>query len=216
MKLSFEGVRLKAYRKKLLRVLALAAEGNSFPYALERVPAAASEFPQGLKAGSLNVMCGAAKAAPLQNPTLPTATLCWTWWPLVPLTFVAAVIAAPYLLTHGFPALGLAVYRGFAIVCHQQPERSFWIFGAEMAICARCLGIYLGAAAGLLFGTSRRIAFRLLIVAAALNLLDVVTEFAALHGNWVAIRFVLGLVLGAAAALMISSSMAAKAPSTID
>ncbi len=133
-------------------------------------------------------------------------SLRWTWSALLPLAFVAAVVGAPYFLTHGFPAIGFALYRGFAIVCHQRPERSFWIFGGTVAVCSRCLGIYLGAAAGLLFRTSRRIALRFLIAAAALNLLDAATELAGLHGNWLAVRFVLGLALGAAAALVISSS----------
>jgi uncharacterized membrane protein len=133
----------------------------------------------------------------------------WSWWPVVPLTLAAAAIAAPYFLTHGFPAIGFALYRGFAIICHQRPERSFWIFGAEAAVCSRCLGIYLGAAAGLLLSTSHNIAMRLLIAAAALNLLDALTELASLHGNWLAVRFAFGLFLGITAALLISSSAAA-------
>ena len=103
--------------------------------------------------------------------------------------------------------MGLALERGFAIVCHQRPERSFWIFGAEMAVCSRCLGIYLGAAAGLLLQTSRRTALRLLVAAAAFNLLDAMTELTGLHGNWLVIRFALGLLLGATGALLISSSV---------
>jgi uncharacterized membrane protein len=138
---------------------------------------------------------------------MASATLRWTWWTLVPLTFVAAVVAAPYFLTHGFLEVGLALEHGFAIVCHQRPERSFWISGAEMAVCSRCLGIYLGAALGLLFRASRRMALRLLIAAAALNLFDAMTELAGLHGNWLVIRFAFGLLLGAAAALLISSSV---------
>jgi uncharacterized membrane protein len=138
---------------------------------------------------------------------MASATLRWNWWTLAPLALVAAVVAAPYFLTHGLLAMGLALERGFAIVCHQRPDRSFWIFGAEMAVCSRCLGIYLGAAAGLLFQTSSRIALRLLIAAAALNLLDAMTELTGWHGNWLAIRFALGLLLGATAALLISSSV---------
>ncbi len=154
---------------------------------------------------------GAAKAAPLQELTIGSLPLRWNWGILVPLAFVAAVVAAPYFLTHGFLAIGLALERGFAIVCHQRPERSFWMFGAEVAVCSRCLGIYLGAAIGLLFRTSRRIALRLLIAAAALNLLDAGTELAGLHGNWLAIRFVFGLLLGGTAALLISSAAAPNA-----
>jgi uncharacterized membrane protein len=152
---------------------------------------------------------GAAKAAALQDSPRGTAALRWNWWPLVPLTLVAAVVAAPYFLTHGLLAMGLALERGFAIICHQRPERSFWIFGGSVAVCSRCLGIYLGAALGLLVRTSRRIALRLLIAAAALNLCDAMTELAGLHGNWLAIRFVFGLLLGGTAALLISSSVAA-------
>ena len=118
--------------------------------------------------------------------------------------------SAPCFLTHDFLALGLALERGFAIVCHQRPERSFWISGATVAVCSRCLGIYLGAALGLLFRTSRRIALRLLIAAAALNLFDAMTELAGLHGNWLAIRFVFGFLLGAAATLLITSSVARR------
>jgi uncharacterized membrane protein len=138
-----------------------------------------------------------------------SAAVRWTWWPLVPLLLAAAVVAVPYSLNHGFLAIGLALDRGFAVICHQRPERSFWIFGGAVAVCSRCLGIYLGAALGLLSRTSRAIALRLLSAAAALNLFDSITELSGLHGNWLVIRFGFGLLLGAAATLMISSSVAA-------
>src|ERR1700676_5562362 len=98
---------------------ALAAEGTR----------RSNRLPPGLKPDSSRSPNGAAKAAPLQNPMFSSATFRWTWCTLLPMTFVAAVIAAPYFLTHGFLALGIALERGFAIVCHQRPERSFWIFG---------------------------------------------------------------------------------------
>jgi hypothetical protein len=47
----------------------------------------------------------------------------------------------------------------------------------------------------------------LLIVAATLNLLDAVSELAGLYGNWLGVRFALGLALGVTGAIMISSSM---------
>jgi uncharacterized membrane protein len=133
--------------------------------------------------------------------------LALNWWMLLPLLLASAAVAVPYLLTHGFPAIGLALQRGFALVCHQRPERSFALFGGNVAVCSRCLGIYLGAALGLLFKTSRTIALRLLIAAAVLNLLDAGSELAGLHGNWLGMRFALGLALGISGALMILSSM---------
>jgi uncharacterized membrane protein len=115
-------------------------------------------------------------------------------------------MAVPYFLTHGPVAIGLALERGFAVVCHQRPARSFWIFGGSVAVCSRCLGIYLGAALGLLLRASRAIAMRLLFVAAAINLFDAASELAGRHGNWLGVRLALGFALGATGALLISSS----------
>jgi uncharacterized membrane protein len=138
----------------------------------------------------------------------PRLMLQWQWWALVPLALACAGMFAPFLLLHGLPIIGAVLERGFALVCHQRPERSLWIFGGSVAICSRCLGIYLGATLGLLFRTARTIALRLLLFAAALNLLDAATELAGLHGNWLAVRFVLGLILGAAAGQVVRSAMA--------
>ena len=109
-----------------------------------------SEFPRRLKPISFATLYGAAKAVPLQSGSA-VLVMCWNSWMLLPLALVCAAMAAPYFLTHGFLAIGLALERGFALVCHQRPERSLWIFGAHVAVCSRCLGIYLGAAFGLLF-----------------------------------------------------------------
>jgi len=38
------------------------------------------------------------------------------------------------------------VYAFGSVVCHQLPERSFHLWGAQMPVCARCTGIYVGAA----------------------------------------------------------------------
>ena len=131
---------------------------------------------------------------------------CWDWWTLAPLALVAAVLAVPYFLTHDFGLIAFALQRGFALVCHQRPERCFWILGAPVAVCARCLGIYMGVTIGPLLRTSRNVALRLLGIAAALNLLDALTELAGVHGNWKLGRFVLGFALGTAAALLVSAS----------
>lgn len=40
------------------------------------------------------------------------------------------------------------VYLIGALLCHQLPERSFHLSAAQWPVCARCAGIYVGAAAG--------------------------------------------------------------------
>lgn len=146
----------------------------------------------------------------MTNDTSIRHAASWRQWTLAPAALALAAVSVPYLLTHGLVA-AFALQRAFSIICHQRPERCFWIFGAPVAVCARCLGIYVGAAIGLLLRTSRSIAMRLLVVAAFVNLLDAVNEAAGLHGNWMTARFVLGFALGAAAALLISSSMQSSA-----
>lgn len=41
-------------------------------------------------------------------------------------------------------------YSVGGIICHQLPERSFFLGGRQLPVCARCSGLYLGVAAGLL------------------------------------------------------------------
>jgi uncharacterized membrane protein len=43
-------------------------------------------------------------------------------------------------------AIALAIYIGGSVICHQRPERSFEVWGMQMPVCARCTGIYVGAA----------------------------------------------------------------------
>jgi len=125
---------------------------------------------------------------------------------LTPLALAWAAIATPWLLAHS-PELGLALQRGFSLVCHQQPERSFILLGGTIAVCARCLGIYLGAGSGLLLRIPRQLARQLLVAAAVLNLVDWAAELAGLHGNWMFERFALGLTLGATAAMLVVASI---------
>ena len=126
---------------------------------------------------------------------------------LAPLAFAFAAVAVPFLLTHAHPAAAFSLQHAFALICHQRPDRSFWMFGAPLAVCARCLGIYLGTAIGLLLRTLRLVATQLLIAATALNVADWMAEAAGLHGNWIVARFILGLSLGAAGAMLIASSI---------
>lgn len=58
---------------------------------------------------------------------------------------------APFLASREHAsALGtwlvVAVYAIGSMVCHQLPERSYHLWTAQMPVCARCAGIYAGAA----------------------------------------------------------------------
>jgi uncharacterized membrane protein len=60
------------------------------------------------------------------------------------LTVMSLIIGAPLTIKAGHPIWGLAIYRAFSYVCHQIPERSFFIAEHQFAVCARCTGLYAG------------------------------------------------------------------------
>ena len=128
------------------------------------------------------------------------------------------------------PALGAIVYSIGALVCHQRPERSFHWGGAQLAVCARCTGIYAGgclALAAAAFQVPRgRYLTRLhltrlhladlrglrplLVVAALPTAITVGAEWA---GWWFpshAARAAAGLPIGVTAALLISAALAPR------
>ena len=71
-------------------------------------------------------------------------------WPR--LTFVLVTLSAFVILFFALippsTLLGKADVVGYAI-CHRIPERSFFLNGRQLPLCARCTGTFLGAIAGL-------------------------------------------------------------------
>ena len=90
-----------------------------------------------------------------------------SWWSAA---FVAAsaawallLLAAPFAASrpHASPlasVLIVGVYSIGSLVCHQLPERSYHLWTAQMPVCARCAGIYVGAAVAAVFAASFRTA----------------------------------------------------------
>ena len=62
--------------------------------------------------------------------------------------WAVALVAGPWVAAGSRIAGGL-LYAAGGLVCHQRPERSFHLAAAQLPVCARCLGLYLGAAVGL-------------------------------------------------------------------
>src|SRR6185295_19740317 len=70
--------------------------------------------------------------------------LFWLGTVLVTLWFCSLILAAPLAQASGHDRAADALYRSFGILCHQLPERSFFIDGYKLAVCSRCTGIYAG------------------------------------------------------------------------
>jgi uncharacterized membrane protein len=78
------------------------------------------------------------------------ALLVWAITAAIALGLVGLILCAPLLLANGHTAPALTIYGVFSNVCHQLPERSFFIEGHKLAVCSRCTGLYTGFALSVL------------------------------------------------------------------
>ena len=129
------------------------------------------------------------------------------------------LIAAPFVVTHHTPAdgwhvAGIATYVFSGAVCHQETVRSFFVWGVPLPVCARCSGLYGGAAiaalgilwmavAGARRPLSHRAARTLILVAAVPTAVSLVAEFGGVTDPGNAGRAFLGFPLGAAVTLVV-------------
>jgi hypothetical protein len=102
------------------------------------------------------------------------------------------------------------VYRIGSVLCHQAPDRSFQLWAMQMPVCARCTGIYVGAAAAVLVAASARSrwlpgpAGRAVIIAAVLpSLATVAFEWVTGDTPSGLVRAVAGAPIGAVVAWLI-------------
>lgn len=137
--------------------------------------------------------------------------------------YLGIMIAGAFLI---FVALGPGVftdstvnpfswqYKFFNVLCHQDPLRSFSLNSHQMAVCARCMGIYFSFFVGWLLlpviawqrypNKERKKIF--LIVAIILNSTDVIGNYLSLWSNTLNSRLLLGSLLGLAAAMFLADS----------
>lgn len=129
------------------------------------------------------------------------------WAAAIPLAAFAASRPAAATAAYGF---ALTIYAIGHVVCHQLPARSFHVWAASLPVCARCTGIYAGAAATAVAMSVRRwrpdatrgpsYARAVLLLALAPTAATLVFEWTTgtMPANW--IRALAGLPLGAAVA----------------
>jgi Predicted membrane protein (DUF2085) len=76
-----------------------------------------------------------------------------TWFGALPLATLAA--SEPHPSTAVYLGSFLVYFAG-SVLCHQLPARSFFLWGSQMPVCARCTGIYAGAAVSALVAIGAR------------------------------------------------------------
>jgi hypothetical protein len=69
---------------------------------------------------------------------------------LLAVAWLLLLVAAPFLTA----PVAAVLYAAGSLICHQLPERSFHLQDFQLPVCARCLGIYGGAAVGSVTGAA--------------------------------------------------------------
>lgn len=137
---------------------------------------------------------------------------------LAALAWLTLLIATPL----ASPTIAALVYAVGGVICHQLPERSFHLAGVQLPVCARCLGIYAGAAAAasihMLGGfaanaarwriLSPRQARRVFVLAAAPTLVTFALDWAGVWHTSNVVRVIAGLTAGAGGGLVVMSAVA--------
>lgn len=82
--------------------------------------------------------------------------------------------------------------------CHQQPDRSFWIFGYPMALCCRCFGFYTGVAITTVLAMFNKlnINIKTFIFLSGLVIFDIVCNYFLKNNTGNIIRFFVGIIMG--------------------
>ena len=134
--------------------------------------------------------------------------------------WAAILFASPLRSATEFPIARSLVFGIGGVVCHQRPERSFHIRGAQLPVCARCTGLYLSGAAGALLGwfgiaSVPRRTRAALLAAAAPTAVTVVLEWTGVAAPSNVVRALAALPLGAVAGwVFVRMLRAESSPST--
>jgi len=116
--------------------------------------------------------------------------------------WIALILIAPYLRGR-YPSFSAVIYASFSPVCHQLPSRCFYLAGVPLAVCSRCLGIYVGFFSGTLaypairgFSISALPKIRSFFLLSLPIALDTLGNFWGLWSTPAWFRFIFGVIWG--------------------
>jgi uncharacterized membrane protein len=151
------------------------------------------------------------------SQTIPTQRplIFWAVTAAIVVSLVSLILVAPLAAASGHNEIAGAIYRGFSVLCHQRPDRSYFIDGHEFGVCSRCTGIYFGFALTLLayplvrsLRTTTTPARKWLLLAALPLVIDFSLTFFGLWENTHTSRLVTGLLLGSVAVFYVMPGIA--------
>jgi uncharacterized membrane protein len=139
------------------------------------------------------------------------------------LVWLAGITITPVLGAAAYPfsrKLTAFAYFFYQPVCHQIPDRSFWIGDFTMTVCIRCFSFYLGGFCILLFILFRNKINRWKMSTYFLLMMPAIVDFLLekfnLYTNFEGLRFFTGLVFGIALFHLLILSVAVRDQKTVD
>lgn len=139
----------------------------------------------------------------------------WSFLTIGSLLLVGLIIGAPVALAFDHETLANTIYLSFGHLCHQIPQRSFFIAGNQFAVCSRCTGVYSGfTVASLAYPLVKSLRQteapdrKWLFLGAAPLAIDFGLEFLNIWHNTHFSRFVTGALLGAVAVFYVMPGLA--------
>lgn len=139
----------------------------------------------------------------------------WAISTVVVVLLVSLIVVAPLAAAGGHVEIATGIYRAFATLCHQLPERSYFIDGHKLAVCSRCTGLYAGFALTLLvyplirsLRTTAMPSRKWLVLAAIPTFIDFSLTFFGAGENTHTSRLLTGLLLGSTAVFYVMPGIA--------
>lgn len=123
---------------------------------------------------------------------------------LLSASFVVLSLLAPYL-EYQRMEISERLYAILRLFCHQIPTRSFWIFGSNIGVCSRDIGLYTSFLLTwflLVIRYRRRFFWKLGILLIVPILLDGITQNLGLRMSTNYLRFFTGILGGAGVAIL--------------
>jgi uncharacterized membrane protein len=128
----------------------------------------------------------------------------------IALLLIFMIVAAPLAAANNYSGFASTIYRAFGTLCHQLSDRSFFIEGHKLAVCARCTGLYAGFTLVLiLYPLLRPLRsttlpqVKWLFIAAAPLFIDVAVTFLSIWENTHRSRLLTGMLLGGVTVLYV-------------
>lgn len=139
----------------------------------------------------------------------------WAVTAAIIVSLVSLILVAPLAAASGHNEIAGAIYYAFSLLCHQRPDRSFFIDGYKFGVCSRCTGIYFGFAFTLLvyplvrsLRTVTTPARKWLLLAALPLAIDFSLTFFGVWENTHTSRLLTGLLLGSVAVFYVMPGIA--------